>query len=107
MRKLILLTAFGAGYVLGAKAGRTRYEQIRSSWAKFSGNPQVQAAFGKVEEVIQNEAGVVKDKVASAASSAWPHSSGEHVGASSYRNGAKPEETDWPADSEAPFPPVG
>lgn len=27
--KLTLLCAFGAGYVLGSKAGRDRYEQIR------------------------------------------------------------------------------
>lgn len=27
--KLVTLTMFGAGYVLGTKAGRERYEQIR------------------------------------------------------------------------------
>lgn len=29
MRKLTIVIAGGIGYVLGAKAGRTRYEQIR------------------------------------------------------------------------------
>ena len=32
MAKLSLLAGFGAGYVLGAKAGRSRYEQIRRAW---------------------------------------------------------------------------
>ncbi len=29
MKKLMTLAAFGLGYVLGTKAGRERYEQIR------------------------------------------------------------------------------
>lgn len=29
MKKLITLAAFGLGYVLGTRAGRERYEQIR------------------------------------------------------------------------------
>ena len=32
---------FGAGYVLGAKAGRERYEQIVQLWNRVSGNPAV------------------------------------------------------------------
>ncbi len=32
---------FGAGYVLGAKAGRERYEQIVQLWSRVSGNPAV------------------------------------------------------------------
>jgi hypothetical protein len=35
---------FGVGYVLGAKAGRERYDQIQDLWAKVSGNPTVQKA---------------------------------------------------------------
>ena len=33
---------FAVGYVLGAKAGRERYEQIRQLWNRFAGNPTVQ-----------------------------------------------------------------
>jgi hypothetical protein len=107
MRKLMLMTAFGAGYVLGAKAGRTRYEQLRSAWQKFAGNAQVQAAVGKAEEALAHEATVVKEKVASAASMAWPRGEKDQVGATSYRNGASADETGWPADSQAPYPPMG
>lgn len=107
MKKFMLLTAFGAGYVLGAKAGRTRYEQIRSAWQKFSGNPQVQAAVGKAEEALAHEATVVKDKVASAASMAWPRGEKDTVGAAPYRNGSTADETGWPADSQTPHPPMG
>ncbi|MBI4260755.1 MAG: YtxH domain-containing protein [Actinobacteria bacterium] len=37
-----LVVGFGVGYVLGAKAGRARYEQIRTWWDRFSGDPRVQ-----------------------------------------------------------------
>ncbi|HEY7283112.1 MAG TPA: YtxH domain-containing protein [Actinomycetota bacterium] len=39
-----LVIGFGIGYVLGAKAGRQRYEQIQAWWGRVSGNPAVQRA---------------------------------------------------------------
>lgn len=35
---------FGVGYVLGARAGRERYEQLREWWGGLSGNPRVRRA---------------------------------------------------------------
>ena len=40
MSKLTLLAAGAAGYVLGARAGRERYEQIAAGARKVAGNPQ-------------------------------------------------------------------
>jgi hypothetical protein len=45
------IVGFGAGYVLGAKAGRQRYEQIRHWWDQFSGSPTVQRAAGKTRDM--------------------------------------------------------
>lgn len=42
-----LAIGFGAGYVVGAKAGRERYEQIRSTWNQVKQNPTVQRAVEK------------------------------------------------------------
>jgi len=71
MSKLFTLTVFGAGYVLGARAGRERYEQIATGARKVAGNPKVQAAGSKAQETIAQQApvvaGAVKDKAASAA----------------------------------------
>ena len=39
MSKLTLLTAAAAGYVLGARAGRERYEQIAAGARKVGGQP--------------------------------------------------------------------
>jgi hypothetical protein len=63
MKKLLLVGAVGAGYVLGSRAGRQRYEQIAGAARKVASDPRVQRASAR--------AGVaVKEGVTSAASSA-------------------------------------
>ena len=47
------IIGFGAGYVLGAKAGRQRYEQIRQSWGQLTGS----STFQKVTERTKEAAG--------------------------------------------------
>jgi len=39
-----LVIGLGVGYVLGARAGRQRYEQIQAWWDQVSANPAVQKA---------------------------------------------------------------
>ena len=46
MAKLSFLAGFGAGYVLGAKAGRDRYEQIRRAWEHAKDDPRMQSLAG-------------------------------------------------------------
>jgi len=53
MRKAMFITGFAAGYVLGAKAGRTRYEMIMKQWRGMLGKPEVQQA----TETVRQEAG--------------------------------------------------
>lgn len=48
MNKILLLAAAGAGYVLGARAGRERYDEIADRANKLWTDPRVQE---KVEEV--------------------------------------------------------
>jgi hypothetical protein len=66
MKKLRLLLIGGIGYVLGARAGRQRYEQIRGMAMKVKSNPKVQHAAESAKEA----APVVKEKVAGAAGAA-------------------------------------
>ena len=49
MAKLSFLVGFGAGYVLGARAGRERYEQIRGLWSDAKDNPQLQGLAGMAQ----------------------------------------------------------
>jgi len=67
MKKLPLLAAVAVGYVLGSKAGRERYEQIRSGAKKVADNPRVQAATSKAQdaakEAVTSAATTAADKV--------------------------------------------
>ena len=51
--KATFLTGFAAGYVLGSKAGRARYEQIVKQWNSFLGKPEVRQA----AETVKHETG--------------------------------------------------
>jgi hypothetical protein len=42
--KATFVTGFAAGYLLGAKAGRARYEQLMKQWRSFLGRPEVHDA---------------------------------------------------------------
>jgi hypothetical protein len=42
IRKLTLAASFGAGYVLGAKAGKERYAEIEAKFRELAGLPAVQ-----------------------------------------------------------------
>jgi CBS domain-containing protein len=44
--------AFGVGYLLGARAGRERYEQIMRWWDKVSNTPPVQRAAEQGKELV-------------------------------------------------------
>jgi len=48
--KILLVVGLTAGYVLGAKAGRGRYEQIKRAADTLWGNPRVQRQVKKAEE---------------------------------------------------------
>ncbi len=47
-----LVIGFGVGYVLGARAGRERYEELKRGWDEFTGNPRVREAFGKGKDMV-------------------------------------------------------
>ena len=73
MGKVLLLAAAGAGYVLGARAGRERYDQISTSVGRLWGNPKVQEKVGDLQGTasgLAKQAGAVaQEKVGAAASS--------------------------------------
>jgi hypothetical protein len=57
------LVGLGAGYVLGAKAGEERYQQIVDATSKLRENPGVQRLTGEVNKTVS----VGKDRVAETA----------------------------------------
>lgn len=59
--KLTLLSAFAGGYVLGAKAGRERYEQIVDTANQVKADPRVQQATARAQDLASDAAAKVKD----------------------------------------------
>jgi hypothetical protein len=47
--KLSFLAGFGVGYVLGSKAGRGRYEQIRRAYSHAKDDPRLQSLAGMAQ----------------------------------------------------------
>ena len=71
MKKILTLAAAGAvGYVLGTKAGRERYEQIRNLARDVKEDPRVQEQAHRAADLAREKAPVVKEKVAGAAGAA-------------------------------------
>ena len=70
MKKLTVLLSGAVGYVLGSRAGRERYEQIKGVAVKVKDNPTVQEKAQQAADVAKTQAPVVKDKLADAAGAA-------------------------------------
>lgn len=69
-KKTTILAAAAVGYVLGARAGRERYEQIVETAGRVKGNPQVQKAAAQAQDFAAEQAPVVKEKAQEAADKA-------------------------------------
>lgn len=65
--KLQLLVGFGAGYVVGARAGRERYDQIAGKAQELWRAPRVQEKADQAQQAVKEKAGhaqqFVKEKV--------------------------------------------
>ncbi len=56
IKKALAICSFGAGYVLGARAGRERYEQIRRLALRIKDDPYVHEVLDTlVEHVVPDQ----------------------------------------------------
>jgi len=53
--KILLVVGLVLGYILGARAGRERYEQIRAGAEKVWQDPRVQRQVHTVEEFVKDK----------------------------------------------------
>jgi hypothetical protein len=65
--KILFVFGVALGYVLGTRAGRERYEQIRAGAMKVWNDPRVQEQFSTVEEFVKAKAPDVAEKATLAA----------------------------------------
>ncbi|MPQ97525.1 hypothetical protein GB931_06225 [Modestobacter sp. I12A-02628] len=69
MAKLSFLVGLGTGYVLGAKAGRGRYEQIRTFYDHAKDDPRLQSVAGMAQARADAIVSSVKTRMGSDTSS--------------------------------------
>ena len=70
MAKMSFLAGMAAGYVLGARAGKERYEQIKTQANQLWSSPKTQKAVGQAKHTAQTKGPDVADKVTGAAKDA-------------------------------------
>jgi|SRR5579863_441001 len=68
--RIVFFTGLGIGFVLGARAGRERYEQLRKLARKFADSPAVQQAAGALQAQAAGYAKAAGGKVAGRAGAA-------------------------------------
>jgi hypothetical protein len=80
--KLAVLAGVGVGYVLGTRAGRERYEQIRSGAQRLWQDPRVAEKRQQAAHVAKDQAAAAKDvvteKVTEKVSERMHHQDGPH-----------------------------
>jgi uncharacterized membrane protein len=54
--KILFVAGLGLGYVLGTRAGRERYEQLKSSAMKLWNDPRVQKQVDSAEAFVKDKA---------------------------------------------------
>jgi hypothetical protein len=92
--KAALLVGLAAGYVLGTRDGRERYEQIKTQANKLMNDPRVQEKASQATDLAKDKAPVLKDKVAGVAHRGGKQDSGSDSGTSGTGTG-------WVGDSGA------
>ena len=65
--KLVLLTGVAIGYVLGARAGRERYEEIKHALGRCWNSPPVQHQMHNVSDFARDKAPDVVDYLSAGA----------------------------------------
>ena len=65
--KILLVVGLGVGYLLGTRAGRERYEQIKDAASKLWNDPRVQQRVDQAEDFVKDKAPDVAEFLADGA----------------------------------------
>ncbi|MEN2741552.1 hypothetical protein ABCS02_27525 [Microbacterium sp. X-17] len=66
MKVIIFIAGVAVGFVIGTRAGRGAYENMRNKWQGFSGSDQVQQVKDGVRDFAGHAASDLSDKVTEA-----------------------------------------
>ncbi len=111
MGKISFLAGVGVGYVLGAAAGRQRYEQIKSAASKTWNNPKVQQGVDAAQDQAVKGAKAAASsspqaaKLVDQATSKVEEKTGKDVTSGTGTSGSSPKPSGTPTTgSKAPGP---
>lgn len=65
--KILLVVGLGIGYVLGTRAGREKYDQMKAAVDKFWADPRVKKQVDTAQEFVKDKAPEVAEFVADGA----------------------------------------
>jgi hypothetical protein len=91
--KILFVAGLGLGYVLGTRAGREKYEELRTAALKVWNDPRVQKQVDAVEDFVKDKAPEVADFVSDNAKKVVAQVSGKKPAAkpaASKSSGTKP-----------------
>jgi Mrp family chromosome partitioning ATPase len=93
--KILFVAGLGLGYVLGTRAGREKYDELRTAALKVWNDPRVQKQVDAVEDFVKDKAPEVADFVSDNAKKVVAQVSGKKPAAkssttSSSSAGSKP-----------------
>jgi len=85
--KLMFLIGLAAGYVLGTRAGRERYEQLKAGAERLWTNPSVQAQVHRAGDYLRDRAPEVVQRVESTARKVSDQVKSRRAGTNDSSNG--------------------
>jgi hypothetical protein len=80
--KILLLVGLGVGYVLGTRAGREKYDQMKATALKFWNDPRVQKRVDDAQDFVKEKAPDVAEFLADGAKTVVSKVSGSKAPAS-------------------------
>ena len=69
-RKLLFLVGLAIGYVVGARAGREKYDKLRAATERYWRDPRVTKVRSDVESYARTQAPIIRDRAGAAAKAA-------------------------------------
>lgn len=106
---LVASVAAGIGYVLGTKAGRARFEEIRSRTKEFVESPKVQETVSNLSETVKQSAQKLPDPVANVVSAVADKAKGSTTESTGGTESTAGTESTFgePTSASEPTSPIG
>jgi len=99
--KILFVAGLGLGYVLGTRAGREKYEELRTAALKVWNDPRVQKQVDAVEDFVKDKAPEVADFVSDNAKKVVAQVSGKKPAAKSSTRSSSSASTSKPSTAKS------